>query len=89
MTQTSLISLGLFTGQPQYDNFCRFKDILPVSRMAASTTPYDFAEGSALSLPQTYSFAGEERSTQPCWLPPTHRLCWCSRTALWCMNSIA
>lgn len=64
MTQTSLISLGLFTGQPQHDNFCRFKDILPVSRMAASTTPHDFAEGPALSLPQTYSFAGEERSTE-------------------------
>ncbi|GEO01302.1 hypothetical protein NSE01_31340 [Novosphingobium sediminis] len=64
MTQTSLISLGLFSGQPQYDNFCRFKDILPVSRMAASTTPYHFAEGPALSLPQTYRFAGEERSTE-------------------------
>lgn len=64
MTQVNLIELALFTGQPQYGNFCRFKDILPVSRMAASSAPHAFADGPAMALPQTYSFDGKEKSTE-------------------------
>lgn len=64
MTQVTMIDLGLFSGQPQFDNFCRFKDILPVSRMAASTAPHQFAEGQFMALPQSYSFEGSERSTE-------------------------
>ena len=62
MTQVKMTELALFTGQPQYDNFCRFKDILPVSRMAASSAPHAFAEGPAIALPQTYEFEGQEKS---------------------------
>ena len=36
MTQVNMIELALFTGQAQYGNFCRFKDILPVSCMASA-----------------------------------------------------
>lgn len=39
ITQVNMIELALFTGQSQFGNFCRFKGILPVSRMAASSTP--------------------------------------------------
>lgn len=63
MTQTTMVELGLFTGKPQHGNFGRFKDMLPVSRMAASTAPYQFTDGQTLALPRTYSFAGEEKRT--------------------------
>lgn len=63
MTQTTMVELGLFTGKPQHGNFGRFKDMLPVSQMAASTAPHQFTDGQTLALPQKYSFAGEEKST--------------------------
>lgn len=63
MTQTTMVELGLFTGKPQHGNFGRFKDLLPVSRMAASTGPHQFTDSQTLALPQTYSFAGEEKRT--------------------------
>ena len=64
MTQVNMIELALFSGQPQYDNFCRFKDILPVSRMAASSTPHAFTDGPVMSLPRAYHFEGKQRSTE-------------------------
>ena len=64
MTQVNMIELALFSGQPQYGNFCRFKDILPVSRMAASSTPHAFADGPVMSLPRAYHFEGQQRSTE-------------------------
>ena len=64
MTQVNMIELALFSGQPQYGNFCRFKDILPVSRMAASSTPHAFADGPVMSLPRAYHFEGKQRSTE-------------------------
>jgi CubicO group peptidase (beta-lactamase class C family) len=64
MPQVNMIELALFTGQRQYDNFCRFKDILPVSVMAAASTPHAFADGPGIALPRTYDFEGESRSTE-------------------------
>lgn len=64
MTQVNMIELALFSGQPQYGNFCRFKDILPVSRMAASSTPHAFTDGPVMSLPRAYHFEGKQRSTE-------------------------
>lgn len=64
MTQLTMIELDLFSGKPQHDNFSRFKEILAVSRMAASAAPHQFADAPTISLPQTYSFEGEERSTE-------------------------
>ena len=63
MTEPTMMELGLFTGQPQFENFARFKDILAVSRMAASTQPNHFADGPHVSLPQTYRFEGEQRAS--------------------------
>lgn len=64
MTHVNMIELALFSGQPQYDNFCRFKDILPVSRMAASSAPFQFDGGASIALPHTYSFEGEVKSAE-------------------------
>ncbi len=63
MTDKHITDLDLFTGKPQYKNFSRFKEMLPVSRMAASSTPYQFADGQTIALPATYAFEGEERSS--------------------------
>jgi CubicO group peptidase (beta-lactamase class C family) len=63
MTDMKLTDLGMFTGQPQFENFSRLKDILPVSRMAASANPHEFVQGAPVPLPATYSFEGEQRAT--------------------------
>lgn len=64
MAKMNMMELGLFSGQPQFGNFSRLKELLPVSRMAASATPYHFAEGARINLPDTYLFEGVQRSTQ-------------------------
>jgi CubicO group peptidase (beta-lactamase class C family) len=58
----NLTELALFTGQPQYENFARFKDILPVSRMAAASRPCPLPSGDPAPLPEAYRFSGEERA---------------------------
>lgn len=58
----NLTDLGLFTGRPQFENFPRFKEALPVSRMAAAARPFSAPLGAAVSLPATYAFADEQRS---------------------------
>lgn len=64
MNSMKMTDLGLFTGQPQFENFARFKDILPVARMAAATSPFTFPDGAAIALPESYVLAGEARSSQ-------------------------
>lgn len=64
MSDLRLTDIGLFTGQPQFANFSRFKDILPVRRMAASSIPFEFPEGPAAVLPATYVFDGTERDSE-------------------------
>lgn len=63
MDERQIPDLGLFSGKPQYDNFARFKDLLPVSRMRVSPKPHRFADGAGIELPASYNFAGEERSS--------------------------
>jgi len=60
----SLNEAGLFTGAPQHQNFCRINELAPTSPMPASSTPYFFPQKNRISLPETYSFEGEERSTE-------------------------
>lgn len=60
----SLTDLALFSGRSQYDHFCRFKDMLPTSRMAASSAPSHFPEGDRVALPDAYRFDGTSRSTR-------------------------
>lgn len=64
MTETRMIDLGMFTGQSQFENFCRLKDMLPSSRMAAASAPFAFPDGAAMTLPETYAFDGKERSSE-------------------------
>lgn len=64
MTDQDSTDLNLFTGQPQFENFARFKEILPTSRMPASAEPYQFLDGAAIVLPDSYSFEGEDRSME-------------------------
>lgn len=60
----TLAGLGFFTGIPQHDNFSRMKDILPTKKMRASTLPFVFPQGTAITLPATYGYDGESKSTE-------------------------
>jgi CubicO group peptidase (beta-lactamase class C family) len=71
MTDQNPTDLALFTGQPQFKNFARYKELLPTTRMAASSLPYQLAEGLALVLPERYSFDGTEHATEE-FLEETH-----------------
>ena len=61
---TPFDQLALFSGATQHDNFCRFKDLVPTSKMAASTKPFTFPTGKAMVLPSAYEFEGKTRSTE-------------------------
>lgn len=60
----SLADLGLFTGAPQHENFCRVKDLLDVREMAPSAKPHTWPQGAPVTLPETYEFDGATRSTE-------------------------
>ncbi|HEX4252657.1 MAG TPA: serine hydrolase [Pseudonocardia sp.] len=62
-SRRSLADLGLFTGAPQHENFCRLKDLLDVHEMAPSAKPYTWPQGAPITLPETYAFNGAARST--------------------------
>lgn len=61
--QVNMMELGLFTGQPQYENFARFKDLVPTAHMAPSSAPYAFPKGAAQALPDAYLFDGQTKNT--------------------------
>lgn len=63
MTAMKMTDLALFSGRRQFENFARFKDIQPVSRMAATSEPFSMPDGDPIALPATYDFAGEVRSS--------------------------
>ena len=54
-------TLGLFTGIPQYENFCRLKDIMNAREMAAAKRPHQFRDGGRMVLPAEYEFEGQRR----------------------------
>ena len=56
--------LALYSGQAQHQNFSRMKDLLPTSAMKPASAPFDFPEGPAIELPQSYEFEGQSRSTE-------------------------
>ncbi|MBR1177137.1 serine hydrolase [Bradyrhizobium sp. KB893862 SZCCT0404] len=58
---TSMIELGLFTGQPQYENFARLKDWFPASEMKPSTRAKSFPQGAPIELPKSYLVDGQAR----------------------------
>jgi len=52
----------LFTGAEQYENFNQMADIFPVSTMPATLKPYQFSEATAVTLPEHYTFNGNQMS---------------------------
>lgn len=58
----ALTAMGLFTGVPQHDNFCRLASLLPSRGMAASAQPHEFPVGPEITLPGTYTFDGQAKS---------------------------
>ena len=64
MATLKITDLGLFSGQPQFENFARFKELLPVSRMAAAEEPFAMPGGDQIPLPVTYKFGDSARSSK-------------------------
>lgn len=62
--QKTIADIGLFSGIPQLDNFANFKNLVPVSRMAPSSTPRVWPQGEQIALPETYRFNGEDLSVE-------------------------
>ncbi|SHN45229.1 serine hydrolase domain-containing protein [Cryptosporangium aurantiacum] len=63
LPRSSMAELGLFTGAPQHENFCRMKDLVPTSEMAPSSKPYSWPQGDPIRLPATFPFGRQTRST--------------------------
>lgn len=49
---------SLFSGAEQYENFNRLHTLFPNAEMKASATPFEFATGTALTLPTDFQFEG-------------------------------
>lgn len=62
--RTTLADLGLFTGVPQHENFCRLKDLLDVVEMSSSSKPHAWPEGDPVELPESFEFGGTRRDTE-------------------------
>lgn len=60
----SLADIGLFTGAPQHHNLARVRDLAPIRTMPASSRPAPWPVGPSMSLPGTYHFDGQPRSTE-------------------------
>lgn len=56
--------LGLFTGNPQHENFCRMADLVSTRPMAPSSVPVEWVRGSEVLLPASFEFEGGQRSTE-------------------------
>ncbi|GAA6154571.1 serine hydrolase [Pyruvatibacter sp. HU-CL02332] len=54
----------LFSGAEQYENFNRMDEMFPVNAVAASTAPYDFPDGDPITLPETFTYKGEQVNTE-------------------------
>ena len=53
-----LSDLGLFTGAPQLENFCRMHELVDTRPMAASSAPREWAVGAPVELPSSFSCMG-------------------------------
>ncbi|MFT6432388.1 MAG: CubicO group peptidase (beta-lactamase class C family) [Candidatus Azotimanducaceae bacterium] len=53
----------LFTGVEQYENFNRTSEFFPTSGLAASTEPYEFADGSMIEMPSNFWYEGKTVQT--------------------------
>jgi len=55
---------ALFSGAEQYENFPRMYEMFPSAKMPASTIAHTFANGTPITLPETYLFEGEAQNLQ-------------------------
>jgi len=53
-----LSDLGLFTGAPQVENFCRMRELVDTRPMAPSSAPREWVVGAPVDLPASFSFLG-------------------------------
>ncbi|CAM3687258.1 serine hydrolase domain-containing protein [Parendozoicomonas haliclonae] len=53
----------LFTGEEQYQNFARVKELFPVSTMEAPEQPKTFPTGKKLSLPESFQYDNQTIDT--------------------------
>ncbi|GAA0253033.1 serine hydrolase [Cryptosporangium japonicum] len=60
----SIVDVGLFTGVPQHENFCRMNDFVPTRDLAPSSAPYAWPQGDPVGLPDTFEYRGRARSTE-------------------------
>lgn len=58
----TLEELGLFTGLPQHENFCRMAALLDTRPMAASSAPVEWVRGPELVIPDAFDHDGRARS---------------------------
>lgn len=58
------VTSTLFTGSAQYENFNRYYDIYPSSKVAPAAVPWEFAAGQSVSLPEQFTFLGQTLSTE-------------------------
>lgn len=57
-SRTHLSDLGLFTGAPQVENFCRMHELMDTRPMAPSSAPREWAVGEPVELPARFAFLG-------------------------------
>lgn len=60
----SISEIGLFTGTPQHEFFCRVDSLAPVSRMPVSSAPLTWPTGPNVSIPASYLYKGTTKSTE-------------------------
>ena len=58
------MALNLYSGEPQDGVFPHMDDHFAIREMAAADTAFQFAQGSAAELPKSFSYSGNDRSTQ-------------------------
>lgn len=59
-----LSDLGLFTGAPQHEHFCRMNELVETRRMAPAATPRGWETGEPIALPETFEFMGQTLSAR-------------------------
>ncbi|MEI6374213.1 MAG: serine hydrolase [Actinomycetes bacterium] len=59
----AFFEIGLFTGIPQHENFCRIDEIVSSRAMAPSSTPRPWPGGNDVALDETFDFDGAQSDT--------------------------
>ncbi|MEU1520136.1 serine hydrolase [Streptomyces sp. NPDC005811] len=60
----SMADLGLFTGTPQHEHFCRMEDFFPTREMPPGSRPLPWPRGQEMPLPEAFVVDGVPRSSK-------------------------